>query len=133
MINKYKINNNKKNNKIKNIYETCESNTEIISSISLRELYQTLEKKEKEIHNIDKKVVFVDISCGIVYQVRVVIYSNTIPAIMQEYKNKFFKLNGNWVRGSLLGYCDCCGEYTELTGLCNKGHVCKNCFEDTYF
>lgn len=116
-----------------NIYEGCESNTEIISSISLKEFYQKLEKKEREIHNIGKKVVFVDVSGGIVYEARVVIYLNNIPKIMQEYKRKFFKLNGNWIRGSLLGYCDCCGEYTELTGLCYKGHVCRSCFGDIQF
>lgn len=49
------------------------------------------------------------------------------PEIMQNYKHRYVKINGKWTRNSLLGYCDCCGMYTELICLSNKGRTCKTC------
>ena len=82
-----------------NLYDGCESNKEIIYGFTSLDFYDKLEKRQNEILSQGKKVVFVE--------------SNTI--------------NGKWTRNSLLGYCDCCGKYTELICLSDKGRTCENC------
>lgn len=110
-----------------NIYDGCESNNEIIYSISFNELYEKLDQRQSEILNEGKKVVFVEANHKIICGARVVIYKDKVPQIMQDYKYRYVKINGIWTRYALLGYCDCCGDYTELTCLCERGKVCSIC------
>lgn len=112
---------------IMNLYDGCESNKEIIYGFTSLDFYDKLEKRQNEILSQGKKVVFVESNTSIHAGARVVIYSDKIPEIMQNYKYRYVKINGKWTRNSLLGYCDCCGMYTELVCLSNKGRTCENC------
>lgn len=102
-----------------NLYDGCESNKEIIYGFTSLDFYDKLEKRQK--------VVFVESNTSVHAGARVVIYSDKIPEIMQNYKHRYVKINGRWTRNSLLGYCDCCGKYTELICLSDKGRTCENC------
>ncbi len=110
-----------------NIYDGCESNKEIIYGFTSLDFYNKLEKRQNEILSQGKKVVFVESNTSVHSGARVVIYSDKIPEIMQNYKHRYVKINGKWTRNSLLGYCDCCGKYTELVCLSNKGNTCEDC------
>lgn len=110
-----------------NIYDGCESNKEIIYGFTSLDFYNKLEKRQNEILSQGKKVVFVESNTSVHSGARVVIYSDKIPEIMQNYKHRYVKINGKWTRNSLLGYCDCCGKYTELICLSDKGRTCENC------
>ena len=110
-----------------NIYNGCESNNEIIYGFISIDFYDKLEMKQNEILSQGKKVVFVESNTSIYAGARVVIYSDKIPEIMQNYKNRYVKINGKWTRNSILGYCDCCAKYTELICLNNKGRTCESC------
>ena len=110
-----------------NIYDGCESNKEIIYGFTSRDFYDKLEKRQNEILSQGKKVVFVESNTSIHAGARVVIYSDSVPEIMQNHKYSYVKINGKWTRNGLLGYCDCCGMYTELICLSDKGRTCKNC------
>ena len=110
-----------------NLYDGCESNKEIIYSFASLDFYDKLEKRQNEILSQGKKVVFVESNTSVCSGARVVIYSDKIPEIMQNYKHRYVKINGKWTRNSLLGYCDCCGKYTELICLSDKGRTCENC------
>ena len=111
-----------------NIYDGCESNKEIIYGFTSLDFYDKLEKRQNEILSQGKKVVFVESNASVHAGARVVIYSdNKIPEFMQNYKHRYVKINGRWTRNSLLGYCDCCGKYTELICLSDKGRTCENC------
>lgn len=110
-----------------NIYDGCESNEEIIYDSTSLDFYDKLEEKQNEILSQGKKVVFVESNTHIWSGARVVIYSDKIPEIMQNQKYRYVKINGKWTRNSLLGYCDCCGKYTELICLSDKGRTCKDC------
>ena len=112
---------------IMNLYDGCESNNEIIYSFTSLDFYDKLEKRQNEILSQGKKVVFVESNTSVHSGARVVIYSDKIPEIMQNYKHRYVKINGKWTRNSLLGYCDCCGKYTELICLSDKGRTCENC------
>lgn len=112
-----------------NIYEGCDSNTEIIYGFTSNDFYNKLEKKQNEILSQNKKVVFVESNTSLIPGARVVIYPDKIPEVMQNYKHRYVKINGRWTRTSLLGYCDCCGDYRELSCLSNKGKTCENCMD----
>lgn len=112
-----------------NIYDGCESNKEIIYGLTSLAFYDKLEKRQKEILSQGKKVVFVESNTSICFGARVVIYSDKVPEIMQKYKYRYVKINDKWTRNSLLGYCDCCGMYTELICLRNKERICENCLD----
>ena len=116
-----------------NIYDGCESNDEIIYSFTSLDFYNKLEKRQNEILSQGKKVVFIESNTHIRSGARVVIYSDKIPEIMQNYKYRYVKINGKWTRNSLLGYCDCCGKYTELICYCDKGRVCENCSDWDFY
>ena len=109
------------------VYKRQESNNEIIYSFTSLDFYDKLEKRQNEILSQGKKVVFVESNTSVHSGARVVIYSDKIPEIMQNYKHRYVKINGKWTRNSLLGYCDCCGKYTELICLSDKGRTCENC------
>lgn len=110
-----------------NLYDGCESNEEIIYGFTSLDFYNKLEKRQNEILSQGKKVVFVESNTSVHSGARVVIYSDKIPKIMQNYKYRYVKINGKWTRNSLLGYCDCCGKYRELICLSNKGNTCVDC------
>lgn len=108
-----------------NLYDGCESNEEIIYGFT--DFYDKLEKRQNEILSHGQKVVFVESNTDVMSGARVVIYSDKIPEIMQNYKYRYVKINGKWTRNSLLGYCDCCGKYTELICLSARGRTCEDC------
>lgn len=110
-----------------NLYDGCESNNEIIYGCTSLDFYDKLEKRQNEILSQGKKVVFAEANTSVHSGARVVIYSDKVPEIMQSHKYRYVKINGKWTRNSLLGYCDCCGTYTELICLSNKGNTCENC------
>ena len=110
-----------------NLYDGCESNDEIIYGCTSLDFYDKLEKRQNEILSQGKKVVFAEANTSAHSGARVVIYSDKVPEIMQNHKYRYVKINGKWTRNSLLGYCDCCGKYTELICLSNKGNTCENC------
>ena len=89
-----------------NLYDGCESNKEIIYGFTSLDFYNKLEKRQNEILSQGKKVVFVESNTSVHSGARVVIYSDKIPKIMQNYKYRYVKINGKWTRSSLLGYCD---------------------------
>ena len=69
-----------------NLYDGCESNNEIIYSFTSLDFYDKLEKRQNEILSQGKKVVFVESNTSVHSGARVVIYSDKIPEIMQNYK-----------------------------------------------
>lgn len=116
-----------------NLYDGCESNKEIIYGFTSLDFYNKLEKRQNEILSQGKKVVFVESNTDIRSGARVVIYTDKIPEIMQNHKCRYVKINGKWTRNSLLGYCDCCGKYTELVCLSKKGRTCKDCSDWDFY
>jgi hypothetical protein len=71
-----------------NLYDGCESNKEIIYSFASLDFYDKLEKRQNEILSQGKKVVFVESNTSVCSGARVVIYSDKIPEIMQNYKHR---------------------------------------------
>lgn len=110
-----------------NIYDGCFDNSETISAMSRSELYEKLDGAWKSYREKGYNVVFVDISEGIVWEVRVVLYKGKISRSMQNYSKKFIKTENGWFRQSSAGICDKCGIYKELNTICNEGHLCGEC------
>lgn len=74
-----------------NLYDGCESNNEIIYGFTSLDFYDKLEKRQNEILSQGKKVVFVESNTSVHSGARVVIYSDKIPEIMQNYKYRYVK------------------------------------------
>jgi hypothetical protein len=108
-----------------NIYDGCIDNSEIICVAGTSEFYLKLEQKSEEAKRNNKKIVFVEGFNSVLSSARIVLYDKPIPEIMQNYKYRIVKFNGIWVRNGLLGYCDKCNDYAELTCLCEEGHTCN--------
>ena len=77
-----------------NLYDGCESNEEIIYGFTSLDFYDKLEKRQNEILSQEKKVVFVESNTSVHAGARVVIYSDKVPEIMQNYKHRYVKING---------------------------------------
>lgn len=109
-----------------NIYDGCLDNKEILESISFDELCNEMNERLSKSEE-GQNVIFVDVSNGIVYGARVVVYNGEVPDIMKNYKRKYIKIDGKWARECLLGICDKCHSYTELISLTNDGKLCRSC------
>lgn len=111
-----------------NIYDGCVDNSKIIYGAGTTEFNQKLEQEVEDAKGNNKRVVFVEGGNSILSSARVVLYDTPVPEIMQNYKYRIVKLNGTWTRFGLLGYCDKCNDYSELTCISSKeGHICTKC------
>lgn len=110
-----------------NIYDGCINNSEMIYGMGSEEFNFKLDQRTEKAKADGQRIVFVEGCNSILSSARVVVYDIPIPEIMQNYKYRIVKLNGRWTRNGLLGYCDKCNNYAELTCLCEDGHVCGEC------
>lgn len=93
---------------------------------------EQLDMLKKKYEDMGYKAVFIEAGTSVTEGYRVVLYNKDteIPKAMQAYKNKFVRFCGHWVRETLLGICDRCGNYDELIRTCKEGHLCCKCADD---
>lgn len=116
-----------------NIYDGCLKCSDVFYREYGTSWDAQLDKKKEYYEKQGYKVVFVVEINSFQDAARVVIYDEKmqIPKCMQNYKYKYVRFDGHWVDESLLGICDKCGNYNELTYLCDEGELCRKCKRDT--